>query len=107
MNDLSRLQNRPTTVYENLQRFCKSDLKSKLYRCNILFKDNKLKQRNEDKMHAFIDPKTIKYYINDRMTNKIENYMKKTKVFKKPNTNKKNFYEINKQNLNKLDQKAR
>ena len=58
-------------------------------------------------MQAFIDPKTIKYYINDRMTNKIENYMKKTKVFKKPNTNKKNFYEINKQNLNKLDQKAR
>ena len=41
------------------------------------------------------------------MTNKIENCMKKTQVFKKPNTNKKNFYEINKQNLNKLDQKAR
>ena len=54
-------------------------------------------------MQAFIDPKTIKYYINDRMTNKIENCMKKTQVFKKPNTNKKNFYEINKQNLNKLD----
>ena len=57
-------------------------------------------------MQAFIDPNTIKYYINDRMTHKIENYIKKTKVFKKPNTNKKNFYEINKQNLNKLEKKG-